>query len=253
MRAMILAAGLGTRLRPLTAAKPKALVEVAGRPLIAWALDCVRKAGITEVVVNLHHFGATLRDYLGDGSRWGVRIAFSPEEVLLDSGGGILAARPLLGEGTFVTLNADTIVDMDLGRLLQAHLQKGATATLALRKDPLQERFGTIGLDEHRRIGRFLDHRRPDAPTALEDFMYTGVQVLEPRVFDYMEGTEPFSITRETYPRMLAAGEPLFGWPFDGTWVTVGTPEELEAATRRLGPLAHDAGGQGSSPTDNLS
>lgn len=234
MRAMILAAGLGTRLRPLTDSLPKPLVEVAGKPLIDYALETVARAGITEVVVNLHYLGHLLREYLGDGSRFGLNIAFSEEDPIQDSGGGIRDARHLLGDETFVTLNSDTIVQIDLKAMLAYHREKAALATLALRKDPDQSAFGIIATQTDGRIGAFLEHRRPGLQEPLEPYMYTGVQILEPGVFAYLDEAGPLSITRRTYPRMLAADEALFGWPFSGRWVTVGTPEELAKAPALL-------------------
>jgi NDP-sugar pyrophosphorylase family protein len=232
---MILAAGEGRRLRPLTERLPKALVEVGGRPLIEYALDNLVRCGIDEVVVNLHHLGEQIRSRLGDGSRVGVRIHYSEETVLLGSGGGIARARPLLGESAFVTLNADTIISIDLAAVIAKHRERGAAATLILRKDSRMEKFGIIRLEPDGRVGTFLDTRRPDAIEPLEPFMYTGVQVLEPTVFAYMpEGQAAFSITESTYPAMLCAGEHIYGHPFDGPWITVGTPHELAIAEEQL-------------------
>lgn len=237
MRAMILAAGEGTRLRPITESTPKAMVEVGGRPLIDYALDTVGRAGLTEVVINLHHLGDMIREHVGDGSDRGMRVLYSEEDPLLGSGGGIVHARALLGDSTFVTLNADTIVDADLRAIAEFHRQRGAVATMVLRKDPNMAKFGLIRTDENRRIRRFLDHAGPGAPppASLDAFMYTGVQVLEPSVFRYMPPDGAFSITAVTYPDMLAAGEPLYGYPFEDRWITVGTPAELDAADRALG------------------
>jgi NDP-sugar pyrophosphorylase family protein len=236
--AMILAAGLGQRLRPLTERIPKALVRVGGRPLIDYALDTLLRAGITDVVVNLHHLGDEIRKHLGNGSSHGIRTHYSEENPLLDSGGGIAWAEPLLGQRTFVTLNADTIIDVDLRSVVRFHRERGAVATLVVRKDPSMERFGLIHVSREGRVGRFLDWSAPSDVLAqigqLEPFMYTGAQVLEPRVFDYMARGLAFSMTRETYPRMLASGEPIYAYPFSGTWLTVGTADELAAAERAL-------------------
>lgn len=235
VRAMILAAGRGERLRPLTERTPKPLVGVGGRLLIEYALECARRAGITEVVVNLHHLGEQIRDYVGDGRRYGLTVTYSPEQVLQDTGGGIRDARPFLEGSTFVTLNADTIVDVDLSELVDAHRRRGALATMLVRKSPDMERFGLIELEPDGRIGRFLGTERPGALRPLEPFMYTGVQVLEPRVFAYLSQPGPFSITKVSYPAMVAANEPLFGCVFEGTWITVGTPDELAEAEGKLG------------------
>jgi NDP-sugar pyrophosphorylase family protein len=247
MKAMILAAGEGMRLRPITETVPKALVEVGGRPLIDYALDTVRRAGLTEVVINLHHLGDLIRDHVGDGSAHGLRALYSAEDPLLGSGGGIVHARSLLGDATFVTLNADTIVDVDLEAIATYHRDKGAMATMVLREDPRMADFGLIRTDAGGRIRRFLDHTGPGAPAddVLEAFMYSGVQVLDPGVFRYMPGQGAFSITAVTYPDMLAADEPLYGYPFKGRWITVGTPAELEAANRTLNGLLDSQEGRG--------
>jgi len=233
---MVLSAGLGTRMRPLTLTTPKPLIEVAGRPLIDFALATLVAADIRHVVINLHHLGDQIRSYLGDGRDRGLQIEYSVEEVIQGSGGGIRDARRLLGPGTFITLNADTLIGIDLQPFLRQHRQRGAAATLILRKDPEMERFGTIGIGPDGRLKRFLAHMAPSASDGGAPHMFTGVQILEQRVFDYMEPAGPFSITETTYPRMLSAGEPLFGAVFSGPWLTVGNPGELataEAALRR--------------------
>ncbi|HYC00045.1 MAG TPA: nucleotidyltransferase family protein [Candidatus Limnocylindrales bacterium] len=235
IRAMVLAAGRGERLRPLTDTVPKPLVNVGGKPLIEYALECVASAGIGRVVVNLHHLGDQIRDHLGDGARFGLAIDYSPENPLQDTGGGIRDARRLLGDCTFVTLNSDTIVDVDLRAVIDFHLARRAAATLVLQKHDRMEQFGLIRTEPDGRIGAFLQHVRPNAQHPLEPFMYTGVQVLEPVVFDYMPPSEPFSITRVTYPQMLVAEQPMYGYRFDGTWITVGTPQELAEAAALLG------------------
>ncbi|HYC56729.1 MAG TPA: sugar phosphate nucleotidyltransferase, partial [Candidatus Binatia bacterium] len=209
--------------------------RVGGRALIDYAIECVVRAGIRRVVVNLHHLGGQIREHLGDGSRFGVSIDFSPEDPLQDTGGGIRDARRFLGDATFVTLNSDTIVDVDLAAVIAFHRARRAAATLVLQKHERMEHFGLIRTENDGRIGAFLDHERTDARHPLEPFMYTGVQVLDPAVFTYMPPADPFSITRVTYPQMLRAGEPLYGYVFDGSWITVGTPQELSEAESLLG------------------
>jgi NDP-sugar pyrophosphorylase family protein len=233
MRAMVLAAGLGTRLRPLTIDRPKPLVEVAGRPLIAYNLLLLRRYGILDVVINLHHQGEALRAALGDGSRFGVRILYSPEEPLLDTGGAIKNAEALLAEDDFLVLNGDTIIDLPLDRLIAAHRKRAATATLVLRQDPEQARYGVIEIDAEERIRRFLG--RPETVAApLTAYMFAGIHVLSPRVFRYMPELGAFSITRETYPAMLMADEPLYGLPFAGFWCVIDTAEDLARAVEQI-------------------
>jgi len=234
LRAMILAAGRGERLRPITDSVPKPLLRIGGKPLIDYALACVANAGIHDVVINLHHLGAMIRDHVGDGSRYGLDVSYSVEEILQDTGGGIRDARPYLDRSTFITMNADTLVDVNLRELAEAHWGAGATATMLLRKDARMKAFGLIETAKDRRVRRFLGRGPAAADERLEPWMYAGVQVLEPRIFDYLTGQGPFSITRESYPAMLEAGEKVFGQPFEGAWITVGTPAELAEAEALL-------------------
>jgi len=234
VKAMILAAGLGTRLRPLTLDRPKSLVDVHGRPLIAYNLLLLRRWGIVDVVINLHHQGDALRAALGDGGNFGVRIVYSAEDPLLDTGGAIKNAAALLGDDDFVVLNGDTIIDLPLDTLVAAHRARRAAATLVLRHDPEQQRYGLVEVDGENRIRRFLG-RPPDVDAPLVPFMFAGVHVLSSRVLGYMPpaGTA-FSITRETYPAMLIAGESLCGYPFAGFWRVIDNAADLARANAAL-------------------
>jgi NDP-sugar pyrophosphorylase family protein len=240
MKAMVLAAGLGTRLRPLTDDRPKALVEVGGRPLIAYNLGLLRHFGVTDVVVNLHHHGDAVRKALGDGSAFGLRIAYSPEDPLLDSGGAIKHAQALLDGDEFLVLNSDTIIDLPLDRLVARHREVGSAVTLVLRRDPEQARYGEIEIDANDRIRRFLG-----VPTVVDEsltpYMFAGVHVMTPEVFRYMPAGGAFSSVYDTYPKMLAAGAGLYGFPFDGFWRVIDTPADRERAARevRAARLAH--------------
>ena len=235
MKAMLFAAGLGTRLRPLTDTLPKCLVPVNDRPMIDYPLLLLRHYGIREIVVNVHHHAERVEEYLGDGSRFGVDVAYSREAVLLDTGGGLLGARRFLDQGTFVIVNSDVLIDLRLDEVLQFHREHEAAATLVLRKDPLADAYGAIWTDTEGRIRKLLHHEAPgEGSGPLEQYMFTGVHVAEPLIFRYMEGAEPFSITRATYPRMLAGGERLCGFAFDGEWQDMGTPERLRSTDRKL-------------------
>lgn len=233
MKAMVLAAGLGTRLRPLTNDRPKALVEVGGRPLITYNLELLRHFGITQVVVNLHYFGEAVRAALGNGAAFGLEITYSPEDPLLDTGGGIKHAEHLLAGDDFVVLNSDTIIDLPLDRVIAAHRTRSAAATLVLRRDPEQARYGEIEIDGDERIRRFLG-----VPAlvsgALTPYMFAGAHVMSPEVFRFMPAGGAFSMTHDTYPAMLAAGAALYGFPFDGFWRVIDTPADRERATREL-------------------
>jgi len=235
VKAMILAAGFGSRLRPLTDRVPKALVSVAGHPLIAYPLALLRAAGIGEVVINLHHRGDLLRDALGTRA-YGVAITYSEEAPILDTGGAIRRAERWLAGERFVVLNADTLIDLDLRPLLAWHAAHGGVATMVLRPDRETARYGAIEIDTGRRIRRFLGQPRTvDLP--LTPLMFAGVHVFEPRVFDYLDHGA-FGITRQTYPRMLAAGAPLYGYVYDGYWRVLDTHAGLAEGRHDLATRA---------------
>lgn len=233
MRAMILAAGKGTRLRPLTETVPKPLIEVAGRPMIAFALQLLHRAGIEEVVINLHHLGEQIRRVLGDGSAYNMRITYSEENPILDTGGAIEAARPFLSGGTFVVVNADVVIDLELQKVIDFHRRHGATVTMVLRPDPQAERKDDVGVDAAHRVRRFLGQSYGNEATTGERFLFASVHVFEPRVFEYMR-PGVYSITRDVYPRLLRAKEPICGYIHRGYWRVLDTPQDLAAGRYEL-------------------
>ena len=235
MRAMILAAGLGMRMRPLTDRLPKALVQVAGRPLIEYALRFVQSQGIEDVVVNLHHLGDRIRDALGDGSAYGLRIRYSSEDPILDTGGGIKQAQPLLDGAPFLALNADTILDFDVADFLVAHRRAGALATLLLRPNPDPQRFGLLETNRRGLIRRIRGEPHDVAVTdELSPTMFTGCQILEPKIFDHMPARRAFSTTHDLYPRLIRKGKALFGVQYTGAWMGVDDAAGVAQATEAL-------------------
>jgi NDP-sugar pyrophosphorylase family protein len=238
MKAMVLAAGQGTRLRPLTDNQPKALVPVAGRPMIEYSLLLLRHYGIREIIINLHQFGDKIERHLGDGRKLGVEITYSYEPDLLDTGGGLLKAKPFLRDGTFIVINTDVLIDLNLADLIAFHKNMGAPVTLVLRPDENADRYGSMDIAGTGRIHRFLQSKAPLHPSgSTRKLMFTGVQILEPKVFDYMDADDTrqkFSTTKDTYPRMLLAGEALFGFCFDGFWQDLGTVERIKSAEDSL-------------------
>ena len=235
MRAMILAAGFGTRLRPLTNTVPKALVPVAGRPLIEYNLLLLKAYGVEDVVINLHHLGNKIREVLGDGSAYGLRIMYTAEDPILESGGGIKNAQPFLDGGTFIVVNCDTIIDIDLNVLVTTHRQKKSVATLVLRPDPDAASYGLLETDTRSRLRRIRGEPAECPLTEpLSQYMFTGCQVLEPRVFAFMPEVKPFSTIRETYVAMLRANEPLYGFIHTGTWMTVDDADAMARATQTI-------------------
>ncbi|WP_011582889.1 MULTISPECIES: nucleotidyltransferase family protein [Chelativorans] len=231
-RAMVLAAGLGQRMRPLTETMPKPLVPVGGKPLIDWGLDALQRAGVGEAVVNIHYLAALMVEYLA--LRADPHIVISDErQMLLDSGGGIVKALPLLGDNPFFLLNADTFwIDRsedNLDRLAFAW-NGGQMDILILLADPVSATGHTGKLD----FTMDAEGRLKRAQGAANGYIYAGGAILHPRLFAGAVAT-PHSLNLY-FDRAIAAGR-MYGLPLDGHWITVGTPGAIapaEAVLRRL-------------------
>lgn len=213
MRAMILAAGKGERMRPLTLTTPKPLIPVAGVPLIEYHLRALARAGITEVVINHAWLGEKIEAHLADGERFGVQITYSKESQPLETGGGIYKALPLLGDEPFIVVNGDIFTDYDFS-LLQQPLE--GLAHLVLINNPDHHLEGDFSLQE----GRVLS---PEAET----FTYSGIAVLHPELFaDCQAGAFKLApMLRQAIAQNRVSGE-----HFNGVWIDVGTQERLAAA-----------------------
>ncbi len=233
MKAMLLAAGRGERLRPLTETLPKPMIQVAGKPLISHTLSYLKRCGVREVIVNLHHLGESIQEYVGDGRQWGLRVLYSWERKLLGTGGGIQKAAPHLFGSSFLVMNADILVELDLKDVLRFHGENHAAVTMVLRRDPEAERYGVIETDGYGLVRQILG-RLPVPPGPWNRLMFTGVHVLEPEVFGYMTGQQnAFSII-DVYLDMLRAGERIMGYEMNGFWTDLGTPARYEGLERML-------------------
>jgi len=232
MKAMVLAAGLGTRLRPLTETTPKPLLPIAGRPILVWNLLLLKRHGITDVIVNLHHLGEQIVQTIGDGSRLGLRVAYSHEPEIQDTGGGIRQAAPFLKDGPFLVLNGDTLSACDLTDLIAAHRAGKALATLALREDPDTSRWGPVTVDADSRILQIngVPPLAPQARPLPTPCMFAGIHVLEPEILDAIP-PGPGSII-DVYHRLLGKGLVLRGYRMNGYWSDIGTRERYEQAER---------------------
>jgi NDP-sugar pyrophosphorylase family protein len=233
-RAMVLAAGRGTRLAPLTDRLPKPLMPVAGRPMLAHILDCLRVGGIDEVVINLHHLGHLIEEAIGDGSAFGLRVRYSWEPKILDTGGGIRRAEPFLAGEPFVVVNGDSLLELPLRTLFAYHEERGGIVTMVVRPSPDAEQWGLIELDADDRVRRVVGQPDEVPAGSLRPFMFPGMQVFEPDVFDWMDPGIAYSVIRETYPRLLRAGRPVYGFVTRARWLTIDTPAELAAAGEAL-------------------
>jgi NDP-sugar pyrophosphorylase family protein len=231
---MVLAAGFGTRLRPLTLTVPKALVPVADKPFLEHLLALLHAGGVREVVINLHHLGSLIERHVGDGARFGLAVRYSPEPAILDTGGGIKQAERLLAGEPFLVANADSLLEVSLRELWEFHRARGGIATLALRADPEARRYGLVEVDETDRVRRIVGLPDGVAAAGLRGLMFPGFHVLEPAIFAHMEPGRSFSITRTTYPSLLAKGLPIFGFETAARWINIDTPGAVEAADQEL-------------------
>jgi NDP-sugar pyrophosphorylase family protein len=223
MKAMVLAAGLGERLRPLTETIPKTLLPIAGRPILAWNLLLLKRHGITEAIINLHHLGEQIVEALGDGRRYGMKLAYSHEPSLLGTSGGIKQAEPYLKDGPFLVLNGDTLSECDLTGLIAAHREGGAQATLAVREDPEAAKWGSLTIDGRSRILRIKGE--PPGP-----FMFAGIHILDPAILDAIPPGSGSII--DVYIRLLGDSRPLQAYRMSGYWSDIGTPERYAQAQR---------------------
>lgn len=242
MKAMVLAAGLGTRLRPLTNDRPKALVEVAGRTLLEMVLTRLKTFGVREVIVNVHHFADMVVEYLAARENFGMRIEISREDELLDTGGGLKKAGWFFLEGSskdepFYLHNVDVISTIDLGRMVEAHRKSGALATLAVqdRKTSRYLLFNESGQLSGRRAGLdgTVELLRP--AEALQALAFCGVHVMSPRLLRLMHHEGMFSII-DMYLSLAARGVDIRAFRADEFyWRDLGKPESIEKAEREMG------------------
>lgn len=228
MKAMILAAGLGTRLRPLTNSIPKPLLPIAGTPLIVWNLLLLKRHGFKDVIINLHHLGPMIEQALGNGSRYGLRIIYSREPVILGTGGALKQAEPHFCGESVLVLNADTLVELDLGALCAFHQERNAMATLVLREDPEAAQWGLVEMDQDHRIVRITGRGRPDQ-VPVQPRMFAGIHVFRTRLLREVPKGVASTII-DPYVASIERGETVLGYDFDGYWSDIGTPERYAQA-----------------------
>lgn len=231
MKGMVLAAGLGTRMRPLSYELPKPVVPVLGRPLCTYAMEWLHRAGVSSFVLNLHTHPKLIQQKVAGWAGRRVPVSYAVEPVILGTGGGIRNARPFLDGGTFVTANGDTIVRFPFRAALSWHRERGALATLVLFPDP-SRRYTPVWIDGEGRITGFGDE--PGAGT--RSGFYTGCQIAEPDLFNHIPPSGPSCIIRETVRPLVARGAPVFGFLASGSFREFGSPGDYLAAT--LGLLA---------------
>jgi len=237
---MILAAGGGTRLHPLTFATPKPMVPVLNRPVMAHIIGLLRRHEITDIIANLHHDGEQIASYFGDGARCGVSLEYSRERELLGTAGGVKNVAGFFRGETFFVIGGDDLADFDLGAMLAFHRRRRALATIAvLEVAPGQvSQYGIVVANARGRIHSFQEKPRPrDARSRLAN---TGVYLFEAEVIDHIPPRVFFDFGKQVFPLLLERGVPFYAWRAAGYWKDIGGPREyLEA---NLDALAGKAG-----------
>jgi mannose-1-phosphate guanylyltransferase len=222
-----MAAGLGTRLRPLTYDVPKPMVPVANRPIMEHILAVLARHDVREVIANLHWFPETIREHFGDGSRLGIDLSYSHEEALLGTAGGVRNVREFLGDAHFCVLAADALTDLDLGALVSTHRERGWIATLATKRVPNVGEYGVVVAGPDGRVQGFQE--KPDPAEALSDLANCMIYVLEPEIFDYFPAKQEVDFALDVFPALLEHDVPFGVHVADAYWNDVGSlPEYLQ-------------------------
>jgi mannose-1-phosphate guanylyltransferase/phosphomannomutase len=232
MRAVVMAGGEGTRLRPLTSNQPKPMVSLCGKPCMEHIVELLARHGIGETVVTLMFLPKVIRDYFGDGSSLGVTMQYSVEQAPAGTAGSVKLAEGFLKDDTFIVISGDALTDFDLGEIVAFHKQRGAMATIALKRveNPLE--FGVVVIDDEGHIERFLE--KPTWGQVFSDTVNTGIYVLEPEVFEHIPADVPYDFSQDLFPRLLEMGAPLYGFVADGYWQDIGSLPQYLAANRDL-------------------
>src|SRR3712207_2827974 len=226
MQALILAGGEGTRLRPLTSTVPKPVVPLVDRPFIAFMLEWLGRHGVDDVVMSCGHLAAGVRNVLGDGSAYGMRLRYVEEPRPMGTGGAVKFAEPLLDD-RFLMLNGDVLTDIDLSGQIAQHERTGARATLALTPVEDPSAYGLGRTLEGGEVTEFVEKPSPDQIDT--NNISAGAYVLERSVLDLLEPAQPASIERDVFPRLVGQG--LYGYVAEGYWLDIGTPERYLEGT----------------------
>lgn len=248
MKAIVMAGGSGSRLRPLTVARPKPMVPVVNKPVMAHIRDLLLRHGFNDMVVTLQYRAHLIQDYFGDGSERGMNIQYAVEEVPLGTAGSVKNAEQYL-DNTFLVISGDIVTDFDLRAVAGFHREKGAIATQVLYRVPNPLEYGVVIIDDEGRIQQFLE--KPSWGEVISDTVNTGIYVIEPEVLDLIPEDEPYDFSKELFPKLLEAGVPLYGYVAEDYWTDVGNIQEymrasfdiLEDRVNIAGPIGEHIGG----------
>jgi len=237
MKAVVMAGGEGSRLRPLTINRPKPMVPLVNKPVILHILDLLKKNDITSVVLTLQYMADEVQDYFGDGSAMGMEISYSIEEIPLGTAGSVKNAQKHLDE-TFIVISGDAVTDFDLKAIINYHRSKKAAATLALYRVPNPLEYGVVIVNEEGLVQEFQE--KPSWGQVISDTVNTGIYVLDPQVLDLFEAGKSFDFSKDLFPILLEKGDPLYGYVSGGYWCDIGNIQEyMRACSDVLEGRAH--------------
>src|SRR5438094_566777 len=231
MQAVVMAGGEGSRLRPLTINRPKPMVQIVNKPCLGHIFDLLLRHGIDEAFVTLQYLASVIQDSYGDGGGLGLRLRYSIEETPLGTGGSVRQIADQLA-GTFIVISGDAMTDIDLSKVVAFHKERGAAVTLTLVHVPNPLEYGVVITNEDGRIAKFLE--KPSWGEVFSDTINTGIYVMEPRVLKRYAVGEVFDFSKDLFPKLLAEGEPLFGYVADGYWTDIGSIAEYARANADL-------------------
>ena len=231
MKAVVLAGGEGTRLKPLTYRRPKPLMPVAGRPCIDYVLRSLATSGFHEIIVTTAYLSDALIKSIGDGVDYNASILYSFEENPAGTAGAVRRVGNFIDE-TFVVAMGDILCDVDFKALYELHKRKGGLVTIALTEveDPTQ--YGIVGLDAKGRVVKFQE--KPKREAAFSNLVNAGIYILEPEVLDFIPPDQKFDFAKDLFPKLLSKGVPLYGSRLDGVWMDIGMPHDLWKASMEV-------------------
>ena len=228
MKAVVMAGGEGTRLRPLTSSRPKPLVPILNKPCMQHTIELLKRYGITDIVVTLYYLADEIEGYFGDGSELGVNLIYTVEDTPLGTAGSVKKAEEYLKDDTFIIVSGDALTDLDVEKALAFHKEKGSVATLVLQHvdNPLE--FGVVITDDNGRIRRFLE--KPSWGEVFSDTVNTGMYILEPSIFEYMQHDKSYDWSQDIFPQLLTEEKPMFGYVLGEYWTDVGSLQQYRQA-----------------------
>lgn len=232
MKAVIIAGGLGTRLRPLTYNTPKPIVPVANLPFVVHQIELLRQHGVDEIILNLHYLSDNIKKILDDGKEWGVKIRYSIEATPLGTAGAVKNAEEYFGNEPIVVFNGDVLTDINISQIVDYHKKKKASITLTLTRVEDPTSYGLIKTSPEGRVERFIEKPSWEqlANIGAIDTINAGIYIIDPAIFKHVPKGVEYSFERQLFPDLLESGVPIFGYTTDRYWIDIGQPDQYRQA-----------------------